>query len=57
MVIKRLIAKGITTRIESRIKNKENRQFNSRVLNKKGITNGILSLWNFTHRAEKMPNA
>ena len=32
MVKKRLMAKGIITRMESRIKNKENFQFKSRVL-------------------------
>ena len=32
MVKKRLMAKGIITRMESRIKNKENCQFKSRVL-------------------------
>ena len=60
MVKKRLMAKGIITRMERRLENKENCQFKSRVLvqnikcQKKYRTNYELGI---THVAEKMSNA
>ena len=57
MVKKRLMAKGIITRMESRIKNKENFQFKSRVLvHVRRYTESTMNVW-ITHVAEKMPNA
>ena len=59
MVKKRLMAKGIITRMESRIKNKENCQFKSRALvqNLKKCQRMSAIFESFTHVAEKMSNA
>lgn len=60
MANKRLIAKGIITRIESRIKNKENCQFKSRVLGGlKFFQKEIIYIEHlkWTHLVEKIPNA
>ena len=57
MVKKRLTAKGIITRMESRVKNKENCQFKSRPLVQRlKCQKKNTGVW-ITHAAEKMSNA